>query len=106
MINTPALVTEQGDIRIHNREGGKIVVAFNSAEGTPRNMRNSTVVFETSKGFRKNLVPGTAPEEVVLQLDPMELMGHLNNVADFVVRDETTPEKAVVWQGHITVTGW
>jgi hypothetical protein len=106
VINTPAVVTEQGDIRLHNREGARLPLYFQNEDGGPRDMTNAVVTFMTSAGFSKALTPGIEPNELLLVLEPLELADHLNAKAEFIVQDESMPECPVIWQGHMMVTGW
>lgn len=106
MIQTPAIVTEDGNILIHNQEGARLPLVFSGEDGADRDMTAATVAFMTSTGFRRELIPGDVSNELVLMLQPLDFAPLIGKMTQFIVRDETTPEKPVIWAGKLFVEGW
>lgn len=100
------IVTENGDIQMHGREGALIVLSFQEDDGTPRDMTSAVVTFEV-RGFTKPLVVGDQPHLMNLTLNRGELpTAFLGKVEDFVVLDETGAIPHVIWSGKVILTGW
>lgn len=106
MINTPGILTDDGNIRIHNREGARIPIFFEDEFGNPRNMSNAVVVFIAEHAYRIVLEPGVAPNEKVLKIVPEQFSAHVDKMFEFVVREETVSEMPSVWRGKVIVEGW
>jgi hypothetical protein len=106
VIQEPAIVTDDGNIRIHNQEGARIPLFFEHDDGTPRDMREATVAFLCPTGLRRVLIPGVQNHELILALEPNEFSAHIGRSVKFIVRDESVTERPVIWRGQVFPEGW
>jgi hypothetical protein len=105
--STPPIVNEDGNILLHNQEGVRIPIKFTDAQGAPRNMSSIVVSFRTKLGKVKNLVAGETTDTLYLEFLPEEFGAlYLGKAVDFIVREESVPEKPLVWTGKVLVSGW
>jgi hypothetical protein len=103
---TPSIITEEGNIRIHNQEGARIPIFFEDENGDPRVMGGVTVAFIGEHGFRRVLEEGVAANEKVLKLRPGDFADQVDKMFEFVVRDESIEEMPTLWRGRVIVEGW
>lgn len=101
----PPVVSPEGDITFHGREGVVVVLDFETDQGVPRDMSGATVRFEID-GFAKNLTPGPGISNMTLTLDRGELPNTIGRMVDFVVVDETGTVPHVIWSGRLNQIGW
>jgi hypothetical protein len=106
VIETPAVLTDTGDIRLHNREGCRIPMFFQDDAGNDRVMTGLVVAFLTEHDTRIELLPGVATNELVLMIAPGAFSAYIGQKFSFVVRDESVAEMPVVWRGDVIVEGW
>lgn len=106
MIEQPAVITDKGDILLHNQEGALLPIFFEDDQGNPRVMTGLTVAFITSNGARVVLAPGVATNQLNLALTAGMFSAFLGKSVPFIVRDESMTETPVLWRGQVIVQGW
>lgn len=106
MINMPSIVTEQGDIRFHAKEGVMLQISFQDQDGNPRDMTGATVNFYV-EGFQPiTLTAGNTTDEMVLTIAKGTFDALIGKSADFVLVDETAVPPNIEWTGNIMITGF
>lgn len=99
-------INDDASMFLHAREGGVAVFSFTEEDGTPRDMTEATVTFET-QGFVKSLTLGEEPNQMVLKLNASELpITTLNKSRDYIILDSSGELPHVICDGKLTVTGW
>lgn len=106
MLTPPPLVTDEGDIAVHNREGVKIYVLFLDEDGNAIDVSSKSLWFETSSGVRTQLTSGSTTNEKVLTINPKALAAELGKPSSFILKDETTTLHEDLWQGRLFVGGF
>lgn len=99
------VVNEDGNLRVHNRVGYAVSVFFEGDSGTPRDVTSAEIVFLSQAG-NITLIQGVASNEKVLVIQPEMFTQWLNKKFEFVLRDNSLPEKPPVWSGNVIVRGW
>lgn len=105
MRDMPSIVSRDGDMLLHGREGALLVLEFEDDAGIPRDMTAAKVAFEI-EGFRKELVAGELPHQMILTLGQGELPNTIGRVVDFAVIDKSGSVPHLLWSGRLTQVGW
>lgn len=108
MISTPPIVNEAGNISIHNREGARLSVFFETELGVARTMTGLTVamLLATSPVRRLVLNDGAVLNEKVWIIAPEQFADLIDKRIDFALRDESTTDMPIIWRGYILVQGF
>jgi hypothetical protein len=101
----PATVDANGNITAHGRGGLSLVLTFQNADGTARDVSALTMYFEVAGSVRVALGAGATTDKRTLTLTRTQVGAMGAGRKDFAVIDETaTPD--VIWAGSISVKGY
>ena len=89
-----------GNLDIHNQEGGEIVLNFTF------DVSGKTMVLETSTGIRINLTPGPTVNDQTLSYDQGTFEALLGQTASYAIIDETNATHDLIMEGEIKVRGF
>lgn len=99
-------IQEDGDIRLHGREGILVVFEFMTDLGNPRDMTGASVTFETDD-YIKALIAGGQTNQMVLSLNAADLpANHINKKTPYIIRDNSGTVPHVIIDAELIVTGW
>lgn len=104
----PELIDDDGNIRLHRREGSRFEIAFELPDGTPRDVSAALLFFEVKNEFRKPLESGTAIDNrtLIITREETAQLSTSTKGNPFVLIDETNVPPDVVWEGSIFVRGF
>ena len=91
---------KNGNINIHNQEGGEIVLNF-TFDVSARNY-----VFETSTGVRINLTTGPSNNDKTLVYTQEQFNVLLGQTVKYAIVDETDATHDLIMEGEMKVRGY
>lgn len=106
MINKPEPVTEDGDVIFHGKEGLRLPINFQLADGTARDMAAVPVKFYIEAGPTFVLIAGATDDEKVLLIPEGSCDALIGKKTNFALVDESVDPPAVEWSGTFLVTGF
>lgn len=100
-MQVPEVLNDNGLFDIHNQQGVQLVLGFEGEDVTAR-----TYWFETSTGFRKQLVAGYDDDQKILEISQGELDTLVGRIETYAVVDETNALHELIMEGQIRVRGF
>jgi hypothetical protein len=101
----PATVDANGNITLHGRGGMSLVLTFQNADASPRDVSALTLYFEVAGVVRVAAGAGATSDKRTLALTRTQVAAIGSGRRDFALIDETaTPD--VIWAGSIKVGGF
>lgn len=105
MLNMPATLTEDGDIRLHAKEGLYLPMLFEEDDGSVRDMTGEVVKLEIKGGPTFTLTETERTDQMTLTIPKGALNAFIGKAADFALVEYSQPP-TVHWSGKIFVTGF
>lgn len=102
------VVDENGDLFLHGRQGLELVIEFQNADGTPRDVSAAEMTFEVGPSVNETLtpVPGNIDQlQLTLSNDDVKAIFAENN-KEFVFIDHSAPQPTPFWVGVVYPLGW